>query len=154
MKRQLIILLFCIFCFGCKSQTYTYNEFIKLEPTHKIIDKELLLSLEELILDTNYFGDFETAVVVINIEDRITNYRICITVTDFKIFKNYRPEMFEKLKGYSKYENTTVLLFGDVNSSFYEELNNNFYDVVGNLPVYTKENPPTIYDPKIVCYIK
>jgi len=139
---------------GCKVQTYNYDDFLKLEATHNIQNKELLNSLKELIVDTNYFANFENEVIVINMEKRSEDYNICISVTNYKIFKNYRPDMFNDLKGYTKYKGIPVLLFGDVDDSFYKALSNDFYDVVGDLPVYTKDNPPTIYDPKIVCFTK
>jgi hypothetical protein len=154
MEKQLIMLLLYTLVVGCKAQTYNYDDFIALESTHKIENEELSNSLKELIIDTNYYGEFEFEVIVINMEKRSKDYNICITVTDYKIFKNYRPDMFEKLKGYTRYANKPVLLFGDVDDSFYKDLNKDFYDVVGNLIVYTKDNPPSIYDPKIICFAK
>lgn len=154
MKKHLMILLLCSLFIGCKAQTYSYEDFIKLESTHKIENQELLNSLKELITDANYYGEFESKVIVINMEKRTEDYNICVTVTDYKVFKNYRPDMFEKLKGYTKYKEEPVLLFGDIDDSFYKDLNNNFYDLVGNLPVYTKDNPPIIYEPKIICFTK
>lgn len=153
MKRYLILLLLCSL-WGCKVQTYNYEDFLKLEATHTIQNEELSNSLKELIVDTNYFGNFESEVIVINMEKRPKDYNICVTVTDYRIFKNYRPDMFNELKGYTKYKDIPVLLFGDVDDTFYKDLGNDFYDVVGGLPVYTKDNPPTIYDPKIICFTK
>lgn len=154
MRKHLLIFLLSSIFMGCSAQTYNYDDFLKLESTHKIQSKELLNSLKELITDNNYFGSFESEVIVINMEKRSKDYNICVTVTDYKIFKNYRPDLFKKLKGYTKYEDIPVLLFGNVDDSFYKDLNKDFYDVVGDLPVYTKDNPPTVYDPKIVCFRK
>lgn len=154
MKIYLIILVLSLSFVGCKSQTYTYDDLKELKPTHQIQNRELLTSLKELIVDQKYFGDFDTKIIVLNMDKRSEDYNICVTVTDYETFKDYRPDMFIKLKGYCNYNDIPMLLFGDVDGSFYKNLDNDFYDVVGKLPVYTKDNPPTVYDPQIICFTK
>ncbi|AUC13876.1 hypothetical protein BTO06_01330 [Tenacibaculum sp. SZ-18] len=153
MKKYLLVILSTIvICCKSQNQNYSYEEFLGLSSTHEINNDKLIDALNELIIDNNLFGEFKSKVLVLNVEKQLSKNKICITITDYKVFKNHRPELFEKLKGYTTYNKIPVLLYGKIDHSFFKKTDHHFYDVTGKLPSYNLDNPPIIYDPKIICF--
>jgi len=148
-----ILILFAFIITGIFNiQAQNYSDFLKLKPTHEIKSESLLASLQELLFDNEIFGQFESDIVVIKVEKEKSESSICVSKTDFVTFKDYRPDFFEQLKGYADYKGLRILLFGEMNEELYRKLDTKFYDIIGPSPVYTKDFPPTVYEPKIVCF--
>jgi hypothetical protein len=77
---------------------------------------------------------------------------VCISKTDYEIFKGDRPDNFKDLKGYSSYKKIPVLLFGDIDKNFFKKSDATFYNILGDMPKYDINHPPITYEPRMICF--
>lgn len=130
----------------------SYDELLNLKSTHKIKDSNLEKSLHEVLIDSINYSKYDSPILVVISKKMSNNYELCISKTDYNIFKGNRPNTFNKLIGYSKLERIPVLLFGDNNSAIIKNEDADFYDVLGKMPEYGRDNPPMIFEPRMKCY--
>jgi len=104
-------------------------------------------------LTTNSFADKDSDIIVLLVKKEGEGFNICVSFTRYDIFKYYRPDVYEKLVGYSSYRNMPILLFGDLKNPFLKETGIGLQDFLGELPNYTKDFPPIIYEPRMNCEI-
>lgn len=139
---------------SCKSDNrdISYNDLLNMESTYDIKGSNLEKSLHEILKDTINYSKYDLPVLLIITKKMSGKSEICISKTDYIIFKGNRPDSFKKFIGYSKMEGVPVLLFGDDNNAIIKNENTNFQDVLGKMPEYGKGNPPIIFEPRIKCY--
>lgn len=136
---------------GCKSDGYSYIQLRNTKPTHTIQSLDLESKIKTVLTDKKNFEELESEVILLFIQKNKENYEICISRTDYDTFKNYRPDLYNDLKGYSSFQNIPVLLFGNIDKTFFKKNDVAFHNILGKLPEYNIENPPIIYEPRMIC---
>jgi hypothetical protein len=151
---QFIVIMLIITANGCKSidKDISYNELLNLQITHKIKNLNLEKYLHQVLNDTTNYSKYDFPILLIISKKMPNKDELCISKTDYNIFKSSRPETFDKLIGYSSYEGIPVLLFGDNNKAIIRLENIDFYNILGKMPEYGPDNPPIIFEPKMKCY--
>lgn len=145
------ILIFLILTLNsCKTKNTSYDELLALEKTHSFTNAELEKSIEQILKDSINYRNFKSPIILVIIKKNMPNYEVCISRTDYNAFKRNRPDDFNTLKGYLNYKEIPILLFGDIDK-FFKRNNADFYNVLGNMPEYTLDNPPAIYEPRMMC---
>lgn len=152
-KTKIIILSIITVCMftKCKNREYSYDQLKNMRSTHKIQSLDLQDKIEKTLKDKENFGEFEDEIIILFIKKKIKTYEICISITEFNTFKNYRPDLYNDLKGYLNFQNVPVLLFGNMDEVFYVKNKVDFHNVLGKLPEYNLDNPPIVYEPKMIC---
>lgn len=150
-KNIIVCISFIIILNSCKPAAVSYKELQKMDSTHMVNNHNLVDSINEILKDSVNFGKFEHQIIILIIEKKEKNYEVCISRTDYNVFKSHRPDAYDILKGYSNYQNIPILLFGDIDSTFFKRKDNEFYNILGELPVYNLENPPILYEPRVLC---
>jgi hypothetical protein len=148
------LLIVIIIISGCQSnyKDISYAELLNLRSTHKIKGPNLAISLHEILKDTINYSKYDSPVLLIISKKMSDKNEICISKTDFNIFKSNRPDAFINLIGYLNFEGIPVLLFGDGNKATIKLENIDFYNVLDKIPEYGRGNPPIIFEPRMKCY--
>lgn len=145
-----VAVILCLFT-NCRDKDYSYTDFIEAKPTHSIRSKYLKGKIEEVLKNTKDFGEIDSEVILLFISKKEKIYEICISRTSYNTFKNYRPDMYNDLRGYSKFGNIPILLYGNIDTVFMIKNNVRFYNILGKSPEYDLDNPPIVYEPRMIC---
>jgi len=128
-----------------------YEELEKLSATHSL-NQNIKSEIGKIEKDSiNYVG-FKKPIFILIATKFGSEKEVCISKTDFKIFKMARAEQYEKVKGYTSFNKIPVLMFGDLDIISSKLEDNDVEDVLGGLPKYEKDNPPIVYEPRMVCH--
>ncbi|WP_123875882.1 hypothetical protein [Flavobacterium araucananum] len=151
---KVLILLIIILAGSCQSydKDVSYNELLKLQSTHKITNSNLEKSLHEVLNDTINYSKYDFTILILISNKTHAKNEVCISKTDYNIFKGNRPDGFNKLIGYFNYEGIPVLLFGDNNKAIIRLEKIDFYNILGKMPEYGPDNPPIIFEPRMKCH--
>lgn len=154
MMFKIIVLMIILTMSSCQSDSkdISYSDLQNIESTHNIKNSNLEKSLKEILKDTINYSKYDFPVLLIITKKLSSKNEICISKTDFNIFKSNRPDTFIKLIGYYNFEGIPVLLFGDNNKALVKLENIDFYNVLGKMPEYGRGNPPIIFEPRMKCY--
>lgn len=106
---------------GCKSDGYSYLQLRNTKPTHTIQSLDLESKIKTVLTDKKNFEELESSNTPVYSKNK-ENYEICISRTDYDTFKNYRPDLYNDLKGYSSFQNIPVLLFGNIDKTFFKKM--------------------------------
>ncbi|MDL2144379.1 hypothetical protein QQY79_17765 [Flavobacterium tructae] len=151
---KVFALIVFVITISCQTQNkdVSYKDLLSLESTHEIKKSLLSKTLNEILNDTVNYSKYDYPVLLIITKKMSNKNEICISKTDYLIFKGNRPDTFKKFIGYSRMKGIPVLLFGDGNDAIIKNENTNFQDVLGKMPEYGKGNPPIIFEPRMKCY--
>ncbi|MFH6963713.1 hypothetical protein ACHRVK_15595 [Flavobacterium plurextorum] len=151
---RVIPLIVFVMISSCQTENkdVSYKELLNLNSTHEIKKSILTKTLNEVLNDTVNYSKYDYPILLIISEKLSTKYKVCVSKTDYNIFKSSRPDTFSKLIGYSIYKDIPVLLFGDSNKNVITLENIDFYNVLGKMPEYGRGNPPIIFEPRMKCY--
>lgn len=148
-----ILLMAIMVISSCQSsKDISYDELISLRSTHTIKNSKLEESLREVLNDSVNYSKYDFPILLIISKKMSNRSELCISKSDFNIFKSNRPDTFKNLIGYSNFDGIPVLLFGDNDKAFVKLENIDFYDVVGEMPEYGRGNPPIFFEPRMKCY--
>ena len=151
MKRIILLLSLAIALNSCQSNDgLSYDKLIEVNNTH-VLKPTLESTVDKITKDTVSYSDFKYPVILVIVMKQNLKYEVCISKTDYKIFKGARPETFNKLKGFTHFKKLPVLLFGDIDNSFFINEENKLPNILGKPPVYDIDNPPIVYEPKMLC---
>lgn len=137
---------------SCQNKGVQYEKLKEIKDTHKINSDKVIKSILQLIENDSIYGSSESEVLLLYVQKKEKIYNFCLSKTNYIIFKKNRPKLFRDLKGKTSIENRSVLLFGNIDGNYFEEDEEHIIDVLGDMPVYTKDNPPIIYEPKMICF--
>ena len=97
---------------------FHYTDFIKLKESHSFVGEDLKDSVKHILSNQLELYDFEHPIFILDVEKVEEHFVFCFTKTDYLVFKNYRSAYFDKPKGYLKFEDTPLLLFGNTDGIF------------------------------------
>src|SRR5690606_38600297 len=150
MKSSLIIFVLSLLS-QCQEAGISYERLKSLENTHSI-SQPIQNELVKVLSDTLNFGKFEEEVILIIFTRIDSRYEVCISKTNFTIFKGNRPDNFSPLQGYFAINTTPILIFGDIPNEFVIRRAVEVQDILGPMPMYDLNNPPIIYEPRMICH--
>jgi len=156
-----LLLIVIGFFYSCATQKeYTFDEFKRLNPTHKVIDSIILKPIEELFYKKKLFTIYpkKEFIVLRVIKDSPFKNIFRLTINDFEFEKEYSKDIINsndilikelrKLKGYFFYRGVPILIYGDIDSFFdrtNSKVKNIFYSKKqfhGIFPIYE----PSVYE--------
>ena len=150
--NYIVFSLLVLFTSSCKEKDYTYESFLKLDSSHKLSNQKVKTYIEEYIGRNSDYEYYKTNTGLIVIDKKNDSYNICMTIVDYKIFKENRGENFKEVQGYTKINELPVLLFGDIDDIFTIIKGSSAKKkLLGELPVFSVENPPIIFEPTYEC---
>lgn len=151
-RNKFFYFIFLMFILnGCTKRSFTPEQVKELEPTHSIVDNSMIKFFHDFEKKENFDLNSDTYIVYVKkVND--TKHEVSIAKTRFKIFRREKDNLpyFQKLKGYLLYQNSIVLLYGDIDNSIFKSNNNKVEDILFNDS--TEKAGMMIYEPVFVDY--
>ncbi|MCL9807712.1 hypothetical protein NAT51_19500 [Flavobacterium amniphilum] len=151
-KCKICGLLFLTLIFSrCEKHFYTAEEINELEPTHTIVNDSMIKFFKDFETEKTFDKNSDSYIVYVK-KESASNYIVSISKSKFNTFRRERKNMihFQKLSGYLKYNNSSVLLFGDIDDFIFKRNNNKIEDVL--CADSKEESGMIIYEPKFIDY--
>ncbi|WP_120752532.1 hypothetical protein [Aquimarina sp. BL5] len=138
---------------SCSKKVYTIEQVKNLDSTHFIENNLVIDIIKDFDTKSKIYDDDANLYVLYVDEINASEYKISISKTDFDLFRVEKSKhYFRKVKGYTKYKETLVVLYGDIHPSLFKENQNETKQIMNYSKLEKDKNKFIIYEPNFVDY--
>jgi hypothetical protein len=149
-KRFLGYLTIILVVAACQpKKVLNIDEVFALKPSHSITNDTIYGLLKNYDSKGLYHDDDDMYIIHVR-KTKGSNYKLGIAKSDFPNFRKEASNFhyFKNLKGYLKYNKNIVLLYGDIDGTFFDEISSP-EDIMYNEFINSGK---TIYEPHFIDY--